>query len=178
MTDHTKSVARRLRMAIPLLGIAVGVFLLVGCVYLPIPEHGTDWSRKDFRPLLDANNKSSPIRIGRITRTQLIKLLGPPAFELSDRRQLIYRYDVERDVVLWPLCFIVQPGYRDSYAVAFTFDVRDILSGWETAHEKAHYIGGGAIQTPYLDYPDATDAFRPKRPEDGAGTSTQPATKP
>jgi len=46
MTDQTKNMARRLRMAIPLLAIAVGVFLLVGCIYVPIPEHGTNWSRK------------------------------------------------------------------------------------------------------------------------------------
>ncbi|MDB5334349.1 MAG: hypothetical protein JWP03_5500 [Phycisphaerales bacterium] len=177
MTNHAKGRARIRRMAIPLSAIAVGVFFLVGCVYIPVPEHGTDWSRKDFRPLLEADNKSSPIRVGRITRSQLIKLMGRPAFEVPERRQVVYRYDTERNLVIWPLCFMVQPDYRDSYAAAFTFDDRDVLIGWETAHEKAHHIGGGAIQTPYLDHPDATDVFRPKRPEGDAGASTQSMSK-
>jgi len=153
-----------LRLLIPLSAIAIGVFLLVGCIYLPIPEHSANWSQKDFRPFVESNN--SPVRAGQTTRAQVIKLLGRPVLENADRHEVVYRYDTERDVVIWPICFLIQPGYRDSFAVAFRFDASDQLVGWEMAHEKGHLMGSGAISSPIMNKPDATEAFRPKRIND------------
>lgn len=44
----------RWRTTLAMLLGCIGVLLLIGCLYLPVPEHGADWSKRDFRPLLAA----------------------------------------------------------------------------------------------------------------------------
>jgi hypothetical protein len=164
---------RRVRLASAFFMMAVGVILLVGCIYLPIPEHGTDWSKKDFRPFISGGDPNSPIRRGITTRAQIIKLLGKPYFEIAETRAIVYKYNTARDFVIWPLCFIAQPGYHDSFAVKFDFDAGGTLLDWETAHESGRHYGGGAIQSPVLTYGDATRRFRPGYVDED---QTQPAS--
>ena len=157
---RVSSSPRVIRIGVPVAISVFGVWLLTGCVYLPIPEHGSDWVHRDFRRFLDPKNLSSPIRPGKTSRAKIAKLLGRPEFEISADRAVVYRFDTERDGVIWPLCFLVQPGYRDSYAVKFSFDDKNQLTGWITAHHEGLH-GGGAISSPIISHPDATAEFRP-----------------
>ena len=163
----------RWRIAIPMVLALIGTLLLVGCIYLPIPEHSANWSLKDFRPVLDS--PASPIRPGQVTRDRIIQLLGRPYSEDAVRRQIVYRYDTEAGLQVWPTCFIIAPTSRDSFAVRFSFDANDILQGCERAHQRGGY-GGGAIQSPIPAHPDATRDFESDRPS--SVPSSQPAAQP
>jgi len=56
------------RRSLPILLIALGVCLLTGCFYLPLPEHQFEKQKKvDFRPMLGQANSNHPLRPG-ITR--------------------------------------------------------------------------------------------------------------
>src|SRR5438309_1379268 len=102
---------RRLRIVLPSFLVISGLWLLVGCFYVPIPEHGTDSRQTDFRKLLadDAHPRRS-IRRGLSTRDQVISVLGPPPYAAHDRRSIAYILETERAVYLWPLCFHTSPA--------------------------------------------------------------------
>jgi hypothetical protein len=106
---NSSRISRLVCRAIPCLLIVLGTLGLIGCIYLPFPEHGIDSRQKDFRPLLDANNAASPIRRGTITRAGIISLLGPPVFDIPDQHASVYQFDTEEGLQIWPLCFTIQP---------------------------------------------------------------------
>src|SRR5438270_13494694 len=109
MSASTPSIRRYARRAIPFLLLPLGMWLLVGCLYLPIPEHRIHFHQKDFRPYLGARQSDRPIRAGAINRAKVVALLGPPPFASQDGRSIAYILQTERGFVVWPLCFAAGP---------------------------------------------------------------------
>jgi hypothetical protein len=190
-TSSPPRIAFGRRLGLPMLLTLVGVSLLVGCIYIPIPEHGTDWSRKDFRPLIAEDNASAPIRRGKTTRGEITQLLGTPEFELPGDRALVFRYDTSRDFMVG-LCDAANPEYQDSFAVKFTFDANSTLVDWQTVHRRGWHFTGGAVGVRHMNHADATLDFRPGykaeddyggygyKVEEGAASrpaATQPASR-
>ena len=168
------------RRAIPILLIAIGVGLLTGCFYLPLPEHpirdpGKDKKEplpKDFRHILGDVNSKSPIRPG-LTRAQVYSVLGKPNYRSTDN-ELIYIMLAERAVWVYPLCFFAAaPAQFRGYALRLTFK-DDILVRWELAHSEENrdpiWMGYGS-KAPY----EAADNLQSKGPSRSAALpTTQP----
>ena len=130
------------RRLLPILLIALGVSLLAGCFYLPLPEHPIrdpeqnkkDPLPKDFRHILGDVNSKSPIRPG-LTRAQALSVLGKPNYRSTDN-ELIYTMLAERAVWVYPLCFFAaSPAQFRGYALRLTFK-DDILVRWDLAHKE------------------------------------------
>src|SRR5882724_9550306 len=111
------STLRIRRLAIPSLLAICGVWLLVGCIYLPIPEHQIDSKQKDFRGLLGDADSRRPIRPRHITRGEVVAILGPPPFATQDGRSIAYTVKTENGLFIWPTCFVVQSAGGSVYAV-------------------------------------------------------------
>ena len=121
----------RIRRLLPYALTLLGLWLLAGCFYLPLPEQQVAPKQKDFRPLLGEINSNRPIRPG-VTRAQVTALLGPASQQYSDG-SLIYALATKRAVWVYPLCFQAAPAWERGYALRLQFDEHDTLSRWELA---------------------------------------------
>jgi hypothetical protein len=132
MTQHKHPTRRRLaRRLFPTLLAALGLWLLAGCFYLPIPEHRIDSKQPDFRDLVKDGRRPAPIRAG-ISRAAVIAILGPPRYE--GRHAVGYRLYTESGLWVWPLCFSATSAARFEYAMDLTFNENDVLVRIESAH--------------------------------------------
>ena len=88
---------------LPVILTAMGVWLLTGCVWIPMFEkriEGTDVSRQ-----VGNSSSGKPIRLHRATRDDVVRVLGPPPYVSTDGRQFAYTWKVLNGVYVWPLCF-------------------------------------------------------------------------
>lgn len=130
------------KAVIPLSLCGVGVWLLVGCIYLPIPEHRVDKSRPDFRKLVGDEHSKARIRPGSITRAQVIAILGKPQYRSADRTAIGYELETRKGLLVYPLCFSGWPTDRRVYGVRLIFRPDGILADVETAMAESGTLAG------------------------------------
>lgn len=124
---RTISLLSRFRKSLAIALIVIGVWILAGCIYIPIPEHPIDSKQKDFRPAVQKLAPSPQ----RTTRTQITSLLGEPQITSKDGLAVLYTYRTKSGLWLEPLCFNAEPdGYRLVVA-AFEFDAQGRLTDWD-----------------------------------------------
>jgi hypothetical protein len=133
---------RKVKIAISYVAIGLGVYLLVGCIYIPLPEHKVG-DGKDFRDLVGEAHSTRPIRAG-IARSAVERLLGKPEHVSSDGRVIRYTIYTEKSFVIWPLCFSAGPDVQKGYALALEFDEKDMLVGWQMDDATSSYGGRGS----------------------------------
>jgi hypothetical protein len=137
--DHRFScLTKRVRRLLPYALIAMSLWFMAGCFYLPLPEHPSDKSQtgnkkeKDFRGLIGPVGSKHPIQPG-VTRAQVVALLGPTGYKMTND-QLLYSLLTDRAAWVAPLCFSAVPATERGYALRLTFDKNDVLLRWELAH--------------------------------------------
>ncbi|HET6249775.1 MAG TPA: hypothetical protein VFE47_18945 [Tepidisphaeraceae bacterium] len=138
MKHRTSPPKLRRRIILPIFLALVGAFFLIGCIYLPIPEHKVG-AEPDFRPMLGDENSARPIRNGAITRAQIMQRLGPPPFRSADGRAIGYTISTETGFAIWPTCFFAGPDQSGAYAVRLDFDEHGILKNWKLAHYQDRF---------------------------------------
>lgn len=116
------------RTLLPFLLIACGLYLMVGCIYVPtfqLPKSGPDFRGK----VGDANSRKL-IRPGAVTRAYVVQLLGPPQDSTHDGKTVAYVMRATDGYWVWPLCFYAGPA--DSwYRLRLNFDADDQLASYE-----------------------------------------------
>jgi hypothetical protein len=114
--------------ALPIALIALGLWLLVGCIYIPTfnkHESGVDASKQVGGP-----KSGKPIRAQRSTRADVERLLGPP-FLINDGSAIAYRWQVLKGVWVMPFCFMADAD-RGTRALVLRFDDVGMLRSFET----------------------------------------------
>jgi hypothetical protein len=124
-----------MRRAFPLLLLLIGLWLLAGCFYLPLPEHVTGHHQPDFRNAVGNAASKRPLRTGVTTRQQVIALLGEPPFATADGRSIAYLLHTTSSAWIFPLCFTATTAHEREYAVRLDFNDHDMLAGWQMVHE-------------------------------------------
>jgi len=124
-------------MLAPAVLLAVGVWLLAGCVFIPTsdkPIRGSDAARE-----VGAEKSSRPIGLHRATRDEVIRLLGAPHYESADQTRIAYEWAVSDGVWVFPLCFT---GYRQEgvRALLLTFDEAGVLRTSEVLRANGNFI--------------------------------------
>ena len=168
------------RRLLPMLLTVLGICLLAGCFYLPLPEHPIrdpaqnkkDPLPKDFRHILGDVNSKLPIRPG-MARAQVLSVLGKPNYRSTDNES-IYIMLAERAVWVYPLCFFAAaPAQFRGYALRLTFK-DDILVRWDLAHAEENrdpiWMGYGS-KAPY----EAAEKLQTTGP---ARSAALPTTQP
>lgn len=117
---------------LPILLLGIGLWLLAGCFYLPLPEHVTG-HQKDFRKAVGDANSKRPLQVGVATREQVIALLGQPPFYSHDGRSIAYALTTEGGAWVYPLCFDAEGTHQRVYAIRLDFDAANMLTSWDTA---------------------------------------------
>jgi hypothetical protein len=139
---------RRLaRLLPPIAMLAAMLYLLVGCIYVPWFEHPDSTNPgTDFRPYMvePGAPPNRPITPGRITRDQLVRLLGPPRYSSVDRSAIVYIFRTSDGWWVAPLCFTAAEGNIRTYAGRFCFDQDGLLQSIEVIDENAQSDPFGA----------------------------------
>ena len=116
------------RLLLPAALAGVGVYLLVGCIYIPTFNATTD-GKNHASKVGDAKSRK-PIRVGRTHRDDVMRLLGPPPFVTPDGRGAVYPWRALRGVWVMPLCFMVE-GMHRYRAMYLTFDANGYLERFQ-----------------------------------------------
>lgn len=109
-------------LALPLLLILLSTLLMTGCLYIPAPPATV--SGTNVWPKVGSRYSFAPVRVHRITRDQVIALLGPGQCA-QDPHQLTYTADV-RAGYYYALCFFAGRE-EDHVVVTLTFDAAGTL---------------------------------------------------
>jgi hypothetical protein len=120
-----------LRLAIPLLLIALSLWLLIGCIYLPTKEKvRLTGTTKDFRSLPGYAAGGEPQVAGRFTRERIEALLGRPPYVSDTRRSVMYVLHIKTGIFLAPLCFTARDWNDDCVGLVLTYDPSGRLLRW------------------------------------------------
>jgi hypothetical protein len=114
-------------MAAPIMLIALGVWLLLGCIYIPTfnkLEKGVDASKK----VGDAKSRK-PLQVNRATRADVERELGPPFLVNADGTIVAYRWHVLRGVWL-TMCFTADAD-RVTRVLVLRFDDSGVLQSFQ-----------------------------------------------
>ena len=120
------------RALIPLALVLFGLWLLSGCIYIPMfgrTIQGTDVANK-----VGDGNSSRPLRTGQSTRQDIIRVLGQPTAEKPDGSALAYGWRVQNGFTVWPLCFLAgKVGYSvdGQRMLVLRLDERGTLKSFE-----------------------------------------------
>jgi hypothetical protein len=106
---------------------AVGVWLLVGCLY--VPTFGPVISGKDAAKAVGAAGSKRPLRTGQASVADVRRVLGEPPFASDDGRVLAYPWTVRNGLAVWPLCFAAYP-VRGQRTLVLRFDANGFLQSF------------------------------------------------
>ena len=121
---------RTKRTLVPAALIVTGIGLLSGCIFVPIPERtiaGTNVAAQ-----VGGENSSKPLRVGRTTCEEVLRVLGEPAQASSNGRELTYTWGVQTAIWVWPLCGHPQTAGR---VLNLKFDEAGVLRATEVPKE-------------------------------------------
>ena len=120
--------SRKIRLAIPILLVALGMWLLSGCIYVPMfgrPLEGQNVAKK-----VGSTRSDKPVRIGVSTGDDIFRIIGEPRWKSADGRVIAYSWKTQNGVTVWPLCFWVDGVDRWSTLV-FQLDDEGVLYSTE-----------------------------------------------
>lgn len=107
------------RTLLPATLALLGAWLLVGCIYVPWGDKVPPGQR-DVRPLVGKQKSDRPIRVGSATREDVLRIAGNPNGVASDSRTWFYQWSAENGGWFMPLCFAIEPAWRD-YTLSLEF---------------------------------------------------------
>jgi hypothetical protein len=148
MRDNARSIWRVL---LPATLAFVGVYLLVGCIYLPTFNAVVDGP--DASAKVGEASSDKTLRVGISTRDDVRRVLGKPFHETADGRLWVYSWKRQKGLLVYPLCFQAFPENK-AYATTIEFDERDVIVRHETEVNEGRA---------YLLSPAAADRFTPAR---------------
>jgi hypothetical protein len=103
-----------IQIAIPMLLVGLGIYLLVGCI--PVPgnfQQSSGFTRPEER--IGSPDADRPLKVGSAGYEKVIRLLGPPTLDSTNHQAVVYSYQVNDISYVWPLCFSIDPIYRDRH---------------------------------------------------------------
>ena len=118
---------RAVRITVPAVTVTVLIWLLMGCAYLPWFEQAKlTGTKRDFRPLANPAG-GGPITDRRVTRAQVLRLLGEPRARSANGRVLAYTMWTHHGIWIQPLCLNTTAGDPHLYALGLEFDDAGVL---------------------------------------------------
>ena len=120
---------RLMKCALPALVAAAGLWLLVGCIY--IPTFGRVVGGKDASKKVGSERSKAPLRPGRSTSDDVVRVLGRPFFTESNGRALAYTWRIQHGFVSYPLCLFQGDAIYGQRTLVLRFDEGGVLRSYE-----------------------------------------------
>ena len=132
------------RIALPSVLIALGVWLLHGCIYIPTfnkVEDGENVTKK-----IGDSSSRKPIRINRSNRADVERVLGPPKYVSGDGLRIAYGWRVLEGIWVMPLCFTIddQRGFRGA---VLTFDEAGTLRSMQDVKDGEYIMHQARLES-------------------------------
>lgn len=133
-----------LRVALPVVLIALGVAALSGCLFIPTGDKLV--SGRDVADDVGDAKSKRPVRVGTATRDDVIRVLGQPEYATESRDRVLYTWRVHNGVWFYPLCFKADPNFG-MRLIELSFDDAGVLRGFQLKRSdgnwwaNAGYIG-------------------------------------
>jgi outer membrane protein assembly factor BamE (lipoprotein component of BamABCDE complex) len=125
-----RSIRHTLRKtALPTLLAAAGVWLLVGCVY--IPTFGRVVHGKDVSKTVGGEGSRAALRPGEATRDDVLRVLGKPYYAESTGHALAYNWRVQQGFFWYPLCLFAADGIYGERTLVLRFNDDGLLRSYE-----------------------------------------------
>lgn len=163
------------RALLPIVLIALGLYLLVGCIYIPMFGRTTDG--KNVRRAVGDANSRRPLRVSRASRDDVLRVLGPPYVAASDGSALAYTWRVQNGIAIWPFCFMADSidGMR---TLVLRFDQAGKLQSYNLMKSDKPLISLGAMwfQPPLPD--DLRDELAAQKNPLSSRPTGRPASPP
>ena len=96
-------------------------------------------SERDAAKQVGGANSRKPLRVGRATRVQIEKLLGPPKFYDPDGSRTAYTWRITEGIWIAPFCFSAasQDGER---MLVLEFDREGVLQRFYTVKDSDFFL--------------------------------------
>jgi len=136
------------RIIVPALLLSCGLFLLIGCLYIPTSETVSDPKQPDFRKLV-GESTGRLIRPHYVDRRTIQLVLGTPRLFSKDRRSIGYSFQTRSGLLIVPLCFMVEREEGPTYFIRLDFDRDDILTRYQIVRAPVEDYGDNIRVTNY-----------------------------
>ena len=113
-----------IRISLPALLLAMGLGLLSGCLFIPTPTKTIEG--KDVSKDVGKRGSKSPLQVGRSTRQDVLRVLGPPQLAAANGSRAAYTWRLVNGAYVWPLCFMAYQR-EGSRALVLEFDQAGVL---------------------------------------------------
>ena len=121
------------RAVLPISLVALGLSLLIGCLYIPTFERPVSSTQKDFRKLV-GSAQGSVLRTGYTNRATVLRLLGSPPLVSLDSSSIGYLFETRRGYWVMPLCFFYTYSADNRvYGLRLDFDKDNVLRQFKAA---------------------------------------------
>jgi hypothetical protein len=111
----------------------VGLWLLVGCIYIPGRDKLPAGAR-DPRPFVGKRDSNLPLKVGTSSREDVFQVLGQRDGGSLDGRTWEYHWEAQNGRWLLPLCFTADPAWR-RYVMRLEFGDDGRLKRFRVSHE-------------------------------------------
>ena len=155
----------------PLALLALGLWLIVGCIYVPM--FGRTIQGTNAGNVVGGANSSRPIRIHRTTRDEVVRILGRPYAHREDNSALAYVWTVQNGFTVWPLCFA---GYSvdGRRTLVLRFDQGGVLQSTEILKSNDGVIQMGQASIRHVPLPPDFYELTPKELASPASRQPRP----
>lgn len=126
---------------LPLTLLIVGLFLLIGCIYIPTADKPTYPNAIDFRKLV-GQSVDRPIRPGHVDRRTVLLILGKPWIMSKDGSAIAYTLDTQKGILFIPLCFTAAPVTGPTYYIRLDFNSDGILQRYRIITTPTTKVSG------------------------------------
>ena len=140
MNDFVMRNKRRVfrSIVLPVMILVPLVWIMTGCIYFPFFEHRLD-NGPNVRELVGEAGSDRPIRPGKVTRDQVVSLLGEAPYISADERALGYVARTGFSSWVYPLCFFAaEPADQRVYVVRLVFAKDGTLERYDWEHESGY----------------------------------------
>jgi hypothetical protein len=121
------------RSLLPLALTGLGLWLLIGCIYIPGRDK-VEPGEHDPRPHVGRRNSDRPLRVAAATRADVHALLGLPNAVSGDGRSWVYKWNARNGSWAMPLCFTSEPAWRH-YSLRLDFGDDGRLKRFDVDHD-------------------------------------------
>lgn len=136
-----------MRLSLPALLLAAGLCVLSGCLFIPTPAKTIEG--KDVSEEVGKRGSKSPLQVGRSTRQDVLRVLGPPQMAAANGSRAAYTWRFSSGTYVWPLCFMAY-GRVNARALVLEFDRAGVLRSFYTSKSDGNWYHNQVHGPPQL----------------------------
>jgi hypothetical protein len=158
------------RCVLPAVLLAIGLFLLAGCFWVPLPEKPVLRGQPNVAKMVGPAKSKNAVHLG-VTREQVEQAIGRPQRWRIDGTATAYTFTVRNGAWIYPMCFMGLDTWKD-YAVRLDYGPDGRLTSYQVVSARG---GGQGFMGPSGPWWGSVNLLDQVLPPEGTETSVGPA---